>query len=236
MASFDFESAMAQACGPADGTFASAAAAPAAAAAPTATEQTWSRGVTPPVYYTYAPLPAVEVGTPDATTKRKLRRADARLHRAVRTAWAEPARAEADLRVACSVYADLWDVQGIANTLVAQGDTRRGGARQVAMRADERARLQKAPPGHTAVEAQLQLGWPTSTERYWRGAPVASRARGDYGHAAELYTHLLSQPGLYSLARQQPVHASLVEQKYRPRKLRLRADDDTYAALAGNGM
>ena len=84
--------------------------------------------VAPGVVYTHAPARrAVDMPPPPPSFAARKRQADARLRRAVRAAWADPALARGDCTKVAPKFAELRDVQGMANTLIAhaEGETAR---------------------------------------------------------------------------------------------------------------
>lgn len=143
-----------------------------------------------------------------AAEKHLARRADARLHAAMRDAWADPAAARAHVEAATFVYASMHDAQGMANALVAHAD---------AIRADAHLASLSAPAVPTAQRA-------------------ASRARAEYIQAAQIFGALAEAGETavwpYNPRRQQRVWAAMRQQHRRPLALTL-GPQDALACLVG---
>jgi len=159
------------------------------------------------VVYTSAGLPDAVLPRTTAD-KCRSRRADARVHVAMRDAWADPAAARAHLAAASCIYASIKDAQGMANALVAHAD---------AVRADS----------HLA-SLSVQSATPAA-ER------AACCARGEYAKAAQIYGALAEagDTAWYDVRRQRPVWAAMREQRRRPLNLTLVGPQDALACLVG---
>ena len=159
------------------------------------------RAETAPVEYTY--LPAAPPPPPVASrwTKTKRRQADARVRRALRDAWCDPARARKDCFAAGAVYADLQDGQGMAMAFIAHAQTRLGDAN-----------LSELAPHLGTTAAGL------------------AREEYSHAHAIYT-SLLHSRPTRYDVSRHMPFERAARGQRMRPWPLVMGAEDAKAASI-----